>query len=168
MMRVYYAHCIAIYSTPQEDRDVFTLESMGFEVINPNSPDISARCQHIKAVHRALKDLDSGTSVALSENAVGRLQSLKTPRAEEEAIAQYADSGEAIMRLIFDPLVSPAKVDAVAFRALPDGRIPAGVMLEVELALSRGLPVFELPSNMASRGMSVEATRGYLREIGCR
>lgn len=38
-MKVYYAHCIAIYNTPQEDRDVALLESLGFEVINPNTKE---------------------------------------------------------------------------------------------------------------------------------
>lgn len=35
-MRVYYAHCLAIYNTPQETRDLMTLERLGFNVLNPN------------------------------------------------------------------------------------------------------------------------------------
>lgn len=36
MKVVYYAHSLHIYNTPQEQRDVKALESMGFEVLNPN------------------------------------------------------------------------------------------------------------------------------------
>ena len=35
-MRVYYAHCQALYGTPQEDRDINILERLGFTVLNPN------------------------------------------------------------------------------------------------------------------------------------
>lgn len=36
-MKIYYAHCMAIYDTLQESEDVELLELMGFEVDNPNS-----------------------------------------------------------------------------------------------------------------------------------
>lgn len=36
--KVYYAHCMAIFNTPQEVRDILMLEAMGFEVHNPNNP----------------------------------------------------------------------------------------------------------------------------------
>ncbi|XAI97365.1 hypothetical protein [Leptolyngbya phage Lbo-JY46] len=39
-MRVYYAHFMGIYNTPQEERDIKTLEALGLEVLNPNTPDI--------------------------------------------------------------------------------------------------------------------------------
>lgn len=35
-MIVYYAHCMAIYNTPQEERDIELLKELGFEVNNPN------------------------------------------------------------------------------------------------------------------------------------
>lgn len=35
MSTVYYAHCLAIYGSEQEKRDLFTLREMGFTVINP-------------------------------------------------------------------------------------------------------------------------------------
>jgi len=34
---LYYAHCMAIYGTPQEKRDIDLLESNNFGVYNPNS-----------------------------------------------------------------------------------------------------------------------------------
>jgi len=58
--------------------------------------------------------------------------------------------------------------DAVAFRALPDGSVPAGVAKEVERAVSKGKPVIELPSCMSRRTLTVEQTREYLAEAGQR
>jgi hypothetical protein len=34
---VYYAHCVAAYGTPQENRDMETLTSLGFSIYNPNN-----------------------------------------------------------------------------------------------------------------------------------
>lgn len=42
MKQVYYAHCLAIYNTPQELRDIELLERLGFTVVNPNSPVVDA------------------------------------------------------------------------------------------------------------------------------
>lgn len=39
-LKVYYAHCMAIYDKTQEKRDIELLESLGFEVVNPNTPEI--------------------------------------------------------------------------------------------------------------------------------
>lgn len=39
-MKVYYAHFMGIYGTPQEERDIATLEALGLEVLNPNIPEI--------------------------------------------------------------------------------------------------------------------------------
>lgn len=36
----YYAHCILIYNTQEEVDDLFLLNEMGFEIINPNNPEI--------------------------------------------------------------------------------------------------------------------------------
>lgn len=38
-MKIYYAHCISIFNTPQEHRDIKLLEDLGFEVHNPNNQD---------------------------------------------------------------------------------------------------------------------------------
>ena len=35
-VNIYYAHCMAIYNTEQEVRDIQLLEDLGFTVINPN------------------------------------------------------------------------------------------------------------------------------------
>jgi hypothetical protein len=122
-MIVYYAHCIALYNTPQEARDLETLKALGFEVFNPNTPEIDEK------VRRA-----------------------------REVSPNYME--------LFREYVMGA--DALAFRALPDGRIPSGVVTEIEFALFYDKPVFELPSNLYSRYMALNATRAYLREVGQR
>jgi len=42
-LKVYYAHFMGIYNTEQEKRDIELLESLGFEIINPNNKSISER-----------------------------------------------------------------------------------------------------------------------------
>lgn len=37
MKKVYYAHSMHLYNTPQEKRDIELLEKLGFEVLNPNN-----------------------------------------------------------------------------------------------------------------------------------
>jgi hypothetical protein len=146
--KVYYAHCMAIYGTPQEDRDIETLEDLGFEVVNPNQPAVRDAC------------------------AVIRQQTDEQNAAQEQTYGRYGyayaklDASEQIMTGLFKPLVQSC--DALAFRALPDGGIPAGVAKEVQWALDFGYPVVELPSNMTRRGMSIVETREYLAEIGQR
>jgi hypothetical protein len=47
-MRIYYAHCIAIYNTHQEKRDLATLRALGFEIFNPNQPRIDQTVRDLK------------------------------------------------------------------------------------------------------------------------
>ena len=115
--KVYYAHCIAIYNTPQEKRDIEALEAMGFEVANPNSPECAEGYK----------------------------------RHGMEFFKQFAST-----------------CDLIAFRALPDGAIPAGVGTEILFFVEAKKPVLELPSNYLRRLMTVEQTREYLKEVGQR
>ena len=124
--RVYYAHCMAIYNTPQEERDVKTLERLGFEVVNPNIPETQ---EGIKAFIKA-----------------------------NPGLTNY-------MTFFYNMIDG---CDCLAFRANYDGKIAAGTGGEAEYALGTGKPVFELPSMVASRIMSVDDTRQYLKEIGQR
>lgn len=59
-------------------------------------------------------------------------------------------------------------VDVVAFRALPNLDITAGVYKELSKAYELGLYVFELPTIMSKRVLSVDDTREYLKLIGAR
>jgi hypothetical protein len=45
-MNIYYAHCMDIYNTPQEERDIELLESLGLGVINPNTSLHQLRCKY--------------------------------------------------------------------------------------------------------------------------
>ena len=121
MLKIYYAHCLAIYNTPQEKRDIETLKKLGFEVVNPNEKIHQENAQKIKA-----------------EN--------------PDRVMNY------FYRLV-------GECDAIAFRALPDGAIPAGVGGEIK---NLGIPVIELPSGIKRRVLTVEQTREYLEEVGQR
>jgi uncharacterized small protein (DUF1192 family) len=139
-MKVYYAHCMAIYDTPQERRDFNTLVLLGFEVVNPNSPEINERCDALRTEIRHWN-----------------------ANADADASPDYfRDAGKEVMDTIFKPLVEFC--DAVVFRALPDGSIPAGVARELEWAKG---PVLELPGGIR-RFLTVAETRQYLHEVGQR
>lgn len=56
-MKVYYAHCKAIYGTKQELRDIALLEKLGYEVLNPNKPEHQARCQEYENPMDYFKEL---------------------------------------------------------------------------------------------------------------
>lgn len=124
MIRIYYAHCMAIYHTPQEARDVRTLMELGLNVVNPNDSFFEAGVQQLK----------------------------------KEQPSDYMEYFKGII----------LTCEALAFRALPDGRIPAGVFKEIEWAREKGIPIFELPSGISTREMSVASTREYLKEVGQR
>ena len=48
MKKAYYAHCVAIYGSKQEARDIATIEALGFECVNPNTPEVAAAYQDYK------------------------------------------------------------------------------------------------------------------------
>jgi len=125
-MKVYYAHCMAIYNTPQEDRDEATLASLGFTVVNPNSPEVESDL----AIMR-----DNGAT-------------------REETMLYFKKFA--------------TETDAIAFRGLPDGRIPSGVALEIKWFEEKNKPVIELPSRVHTRMISLDETREYLHEVGQR
>jgi hypothetical protein len=56
----------------------------------------------------------------------------------------------------------------IAFRACPDGAIPAGVAKEIAVMRERGCPVIELPSCVLRRTLKVDETKEFLRESGQR
>ena len=116
-LKVYYAHCMAIYNTEQEKRDVALLEALGYEVANPNC-------------------------AASNEG--------------------YKKEGMAYFQRFANDC------DLVAFRANPDGFIPAGVAKEITMFQTLNKPVIELPCGITRRTLSVEATREHLKECGFR
>jgi len=60
------------------------------------------------------------------------------------------------------------RCDFLVFRSTPDMSITAGVFQEIIKMQSLGRPVFELPSSITMRGMTVEQTREFLEQIGYR
>ncbi len=68
-LKVYYAHFMGIYNTPQEERDVKTLKDLNLDVLNPNIPEVQRMCkkafpktpytdeQYIKAFHKVFEPL---------------------------------------------------------------------------------------------------------------
>jgi|ERR1041384_232039 hypothetical protein len=71
------------------------------------------------------------------------------------------------------------QADALAFRATASGLIPAGVAKEIEAARRKyvfkgnepdqfGIPVFEIPTGILRRSLSVDETKEYLRDVGVR
>lgn len=123
-MKIYYAHPINLYGTPQEKRDVKLLVEMGFEVINPSYVAYQSEYQMRK------ENNDPNPFRFFKELAV--------------------ETGNA------------------AFRAFPDGTIGAGVYGEIMAVKQAGGLVIELPSMLECRGLSVDQTRAYLKELGAR
>jgi hypothetical protein len=121
-VKCYYAHCMAIYHTPQELRDIELLKCLGFSVINPS-------CKEVEEI-------------------------MKTIPTADERMAYFKQFA--------------TECECIAFRALPDGSIPSGVAKELDWFREVNKPIFELPSNMLRRVISLEATREYLREVGQR
>jgi hypothetical protein len=80
------------------------------------------------------------------------------PGIEEE----YREKGMAFFRTLIE------QCDALAFRAHPDTNISAGVGKEISFARVLSVPVFELPTHVGRRTLSVDLTRQYLREAGVR
>ena len=115
-MKIYYAHCVQLYGSQQELRDIDLLKSLGFEVVNPNLP------KHQSGYNK--KGMDYFI----------------------EDILPYCDG--------------------CAFRALPDGSIPAGVGKEVKEMIRAAKPVIELPNFALRNWMDVADTRMYLHECG--
>lgn len=125
-MKIYYAHNQGLYGTKQEQRDIDTLRSFGFEVLNPSSKEYQ---DHVAAMKLSGKSSDE------------------------------------IMDFF---RMTVSKCDALAFRSLPNGTIPAGVYGEIEVAKQRGYPVIELPSFSIRKILTPDETRIYLSEIGQR
>jgi hypothetical protein len=147
-VRIYYAHCMAIYNTPQENRDVAVLEEIFGRhntVVNPNHPEVNLECTQLRN--------------AWNEN---RLE-VDVPGYPG---GTYNTASDAVMDRIFKPMVK--ECDALAFRGLPDGTIPSGVAQEIIWAREAGLPVIELPSAIDRRTLTLQQTRDYLAEIGQR
>jgi len=131
--KVYYAHFMGIYNTPQEERDIKTLVDLGLDVVNPNQPGTQGLVDKALAKYKRLMST--------------------TP---------YVD-------MFYDVFLSQVReCEVFAFKALPDGKIPSGCVMELEYAIENGKTIIELPSGISSRKMNKEETKDYLLDIGQR
>jgi hypothetical protein len=146
---IYYAHCLAIYGTRQETRDVNFLESLGYRVVNPNTREVTEACERFR------RGPECGHKEPIGAFCV-----------KCELWPWTNDVSAYIMEHIFKPMVQ--RCDALAFRSLPGGAIPAGVNGEITWAAEVSLPVFEIPSFAGRKILTVAETRDYLREVGQR
>jgi len=145
MKVIYYAHCTALYGTPQEARDVeligavFSGTFQDCRVVNPG------------ADHQIKKQCDAIEAEVKKHN---RKATLKRDASQEK------------MDRVFK--IAAQTCHVLVFRALPDGMIPAGVAKEIAWAEEAGIPVMELPSSTLRRVLTLPQTRQYLKEIGQR
>ena len=75
-----------------------------------------------------------------------------------DSIRKSEGSSE-VMEYFYDRVRS---CDAFAFRALPDGSMPAGVGGELNVATEQKMPIIELPEKDRTI-LSIEATRRHIR-----
>jgi hypothetical protein len=116
---------MSIYNTPAETRDIEALEKLGYEVLNPNTPE------HEAGYQKSRKEFPCHNPMSYFHFEIERC-------------------------------------DALAFKALPDGKIPQGVASEIKYAHHCGTPVFEIPMGVERRTLTLEQTREYLRDVGQR
>lgn len=151
-MKIYYAHAQSLYGTKQETRDIACLESLGFEVVNPNSEPFKKAIANIR--ERA------GTGMNSKEVSSVIMLMFKAFLGQRKKLNGVADFESA-----FPDLAGIGPVDAVAFRGLPGCAVPAGVWGEIQEA---ALPTIELPTFALRKVLTVDETRAYLSEIGQR
>lgn len=49
--KIYYAHSLHLYNSLQEQRDIVTLQELGFEVFNPNQPEIQRAVEEARKIN---------------------------------------------------------------------------------------------------------------------
>lgn len=157
-MKIYYAHCMLIYNTPQELRDIEFLAKAGFEVFNPNQQIIQDEVINIKNCTTCAKRED--WMLHQYKDEYGYLSSITNKRYGQQDCMNF-----------FGDLIKTC--DAFAFRPLPNGQIPSGVAFELEVALKKGLPIIELPSDYIKkdyekRTLNHGETIVWLSELGQR
>lgn len=64
-LKCYYAHTMTSYGSTIEDQDVKLLQTLGFEVINPNQEHYQLGCQQYAAEHGAHKIMDYFTNIVV-------------------------------------------------------------------------------------------------------
>lgn len=91
-MKIYYAHCMFLYGTKQEERDVHTLSAFG-EVVNPNSPesDTGAKIHGMDYFRRFVEECDAIAFRALPDGSI--------PSGVGKEINWFREAGKPIIEL---------------------------------------------------------------------
>jgi hypothetical protein len=84
-MKIYYARPISLYNTAQDKRDIELMESLGFEVINPNKEALQERykAEGMSVFLEAVKDCDSLAFRAFPDGMLGAGVMKEIQQAEE-------------------------------------------------------------------------------------
>ena len=96
----------------------------------------------------------------------GHIQKEVDNSLEKHKLLQSEDAYMDMFDEVFFSRVRECEV--FAFKALPDGRIPGGVAMELKHAIEHNKIIIELPSGMNARFMGRDDTREYLKDIGQR
>ena len=140
-LKVYYAHPLTLYGTKQEERDVKMLEQMGFEVINPGSPEFQQ--QTIDAKAEAAKGIRAFAPPGFFSDVVMEFCRAQVDQCDGVAFRAFVDG------------TIPAGVHSEILQA--SRRVVPGPGF-----------VIELPRQIEFRGLSVDQTRAVLAEMGQR
>lgn len=62
-LKCYYAHTMLSYGSTQEEMDIKLLESLEFEVINPNTPEIKSKLEQFIMEHGKRRIMDFFTDI---------------------------------------------------------------------------------------------------------
>jgi len=136
-----------------------------YEIINGASPQkmkiYYAHCQSLFGTPQEKRDIELLTSLGFDVVNPG-------DASYKDKVIEMKASGFTSGEIITYFGHEVERCDVLAFRALPDGAIPAGVAMEIKYAQTRGYPVIELPSSVQRRTISIDLTWEYLRESGQR
>ena len=127
--------------------------------------DLGEECEVNRKAYYARPISIDGTPQAERDFALIRAMGFEPWPVDEEkarALVAYRKVG----MVAFSPYVESSAV--LFFRAFPDGSIGAGVAKEIEWAVAAGVPVVEIPRQIARRTLSVDDTKAMLAELGQR
>src|SRR5260221_206560 len=85
-----------------------------------------------------------------------------TGKEKEDILENYRIIGMVAFKSVVE------ESDLLIFRAFPDGSIGSGVAQEIEWAISKGIPVIEIPRQIERRTLTIDQTKEMLCELGQR
>lgn len=100
-MTVYYAHPMNIYDKPEEAEDISYLESLGYNVLNPNQPQHQTGCKvHPKSVMAYFGELvnkcDSLAFRAFPDGKIGAGICYEVKKNGDRPLYEISDDGNLI------------------------------------------------------------------------